>query len=228
MARTISASVGRLGSNRYDDVVTVQELLNQVPPEDGGPQPKLEVDGLCGPKTTRAIQLFQRHHFGWSGTDGRVDPEHQTLARLNEYDKPQAPPGTTRELRIRKVGAKGAGFHSHRDWFFQVVHATGPPHTSVYFLGPRGANAGLRTPTIFRGTWRHLTTTTPYAAGGLACPADYFTECRLTAFLSKLRLRLPSGTVVVYFDDHLKPGPSVLGPPLFYGVQRGGPFQLVQ
>ena len=46
MARKISASVGRMGGiNRYEDVVTVQELLNHVPSNDGGPIPLLKVDG---------------------------------------------------------------------------------------------------------------------------------------------------------------------------------------
>ena len=59
MAQTISASVGRGGFNREEDTRTVQKLLNRVPPSSGGPVPLLEVDGLCGPKTTNAIQTFQ-------------------------------------------------------------------------------------------------------------------------------------------------------------------------
>jgi hypothetical protein len=74
------------GVNRPPDVTTVQELLNNVPTGSGGPVPPLAVDGLCGPKTIGAIQRFQRHHFGWPGTDGRVDPGGPTLHKLNEYD----------------------------------------------------------------------------------------------------------------------------------------------
>ena len=54
--KTISASVGRYATNAKPDVTTVQELLNGVFPENGGPEPLLDVDGLCGPKTTGAIQ----------------------------------------------------------------------------------------------------------------------------------------------------------------------------
>jgi hypothetical protein len=85
------------GKNHPDDVVTVQQLLNQVPPHQGGLPKPLDVDGLCGPKTIDAIQKFQLHHFGWKGADGRVDPGGPTLAKLNEFDglKPTPPPITT-------------------------------------------------------------------------------------------------------------------------------------
>lgn len=92
MAKTISASVGLNGVNRANDVTTVQQLLNNVPKDKGGPQPLLVLDGICGPKTRGAIQAFQLHHFGWSGADGRVDPGHQTLAKLNEFDTPTPKP----------------------------------------------------------------------------------------------------------------------------------------
>jgi hypothetical protein len=42
------------------------------------------VDGRCGQKTMKAIQTFQLKHFGWKGADGRVDPDKQTIAKLNE------------------------------------------------------------------------------------------------------------------------------------------------
>jgi len=94
MARQISASVGRMGGkNRRPDVLTVQDLLNRVPPHQGGPVPPLVVDGLCGSKTIKAIQKFQLHHFGWRGADGRVDPNGQTHTKLNEYDRKQPTPG---------------------------------------------------------------------------------------------------------------------------------------
>jgi Putative peptidoglycan binding domain len=87
MARSILSSVGRMGGkNRPDDVITVQQLLDQVRVAQGGPAVPLDVDGLCGPKTIDAIQKFQLHHFGWKGADGRVDPNGPTLAKLNEFD----------------------------------------------------------------------------------------------------------------------------------------------
>lgn len=104
MARTISASVGRMGGRSLPaDTVTVQQLLNQVAAGQGNPVPLLEVDGLCGPKTIDAIQRFQLQHFGWSGADGRVDPAGQTLARLNTFDGqgPRRPDPVTVETKMR-------------------------------------------------------------------------------------------------------------------------------
>lgn len=94
----ISSSVGAKGGrNRPADVITVQRLLNSVPFAQGGPVPKLQVDGLCGIRTITAIQKFQTHHFGWQGRDGRVDPDGQTLRRLNglaDFTPFQLPPLT--------------------------------------------------------------------------------------------------------------------------------------
>lgn len=89
MPRSISAPVGINSPNYSSDVKTIQELINKVPPNEGGltPDKKLVVDGACGPKTRDAIQKFQLKHFGWSGADGKVEPNRQTLAKLNTFDK---------------------------------------------------------------------------------------------------------------------------------------------
>ena len=92
MPKTILASVGLHGKNLDPDVRTIQELLNKVPSDQGGPKVPLEVDGKCGPLTRGAIQNFQLRQFGWSGADGKVDPGMQTLAKLNEFDPDPLPP----------------------------------------------------------------------------------------------------------------------------------------
>jgi hypothetical protein len=96
MARTISASVGVNAANRKPDVATVQDLLNRVPPLQGGPQVKLKIDGLCWQKTQTAIRNFQSKNIGHKWPDGRVDPGGSTLTRLNAFDEPspgaQPPP----------------------------------------------------------------------------------------------------------------------------------------
>lgn len=85
MAETITASVGTAPApNRFEDVETVQSMLNQVPPNRGGPSPLLDADGICGPLTIGAIRKFQQHHFGWQ--DGRVDANNVTITKLNEFD----------------------------------------------------------------------------------------------------------------------------------------------
>lgn len=92
MPKTISASVGIHGKNLSVDTETVQKLLNNVPVVLGGPNPKLDPDGKCGPKTCNAIQVFQVKQFGWSGADGRVDPDGPTLLVLNLYTPDPAVP----------------------------------------------------------------------------------------------------------------------------------------
>ena len=77
----ISASVGRGGANRADDVRTIQSALNSQDPIDGGPDIKLVVDGLVGPLTIAAIEKYQRRQLGWA--DGRVDTDGPTIHALN-------------------------------------------------------------------------------------------------------------------------------------------------
>jgi hypothetical protein len=86
LRRSISASVGRHGANKVDDVDEIQEMLNMVPEPQGGPRKLLKVDGVVGPKTIAAIQKFQLFRFGWSGADGRVDPEQQTMRWLRSHE----------------------------------------------------------------------------------------------------------------------------------------------
>src|SRR5262249_34920818 len=89
MAETIHAAVGTAPApNNFQDVETIQSLLNQVPADKGGPQPLLDLDGMTGPLTIGAIRKFQRFHFGWE--DGRVDPNQKTLGKLNELDNDPA------------------------------------------------------------------------------------------------------------------------------------------
>jgi hypothetical protein len=77
---TISASVGLGGRNIPDDVKTIQAALNRVSADQGGPDPKLDVDGIVGPLTRAAIAAFQKQQFGWS--DGRVDTDNVTIQKL--------------------------------------------------------------------------------------------------------------------------------------------------
>ncbi|MBM4005124.1 MAG: peptidoglycan-binding protein [Planctomycetes bacterium] len=77
---TITSSVGRVGTNMSQDVSTVQSLLNR---HRNPPLTKLDVDGRIGPKTTDAIEEFQRRVVKLSNPDGRVDPNGKTLTALN-------------------------------------------------------------------------------------------------------------------------------------------------
>lgn len=85
--KTITASVGQGGMNIPSDVATVQQLLNCVPALEGGPVPKLEVDGICSGITILAINRFQRVHGG--RTKNRVDTVAcggTTINDLKKYD----------------------------------------------------------------------------------------------------------------------------------------------
>jgi peptidoglycan hydrolase-like protein with peptidoglycan-binding domain len=87
MPLDISAPVGTSTStmravNNAADVKIVQGLLNAVPIDMGGPNPKLAVDGLVGPKTMAAITTFQQQQLGFN--DGLVEPGKNTVRRLNE------------------------------------------------------------------------------------------------------------------------------------------------
>lgn len=74
----INSSVGRGGINRAEDVRLVQHLLNNTIGTTGGIL--LVVDGIAGPKTAAAIELYQRRNG--LATDGRVDPTGRTLKSL--------------------------------------------------------------------------------------------------------------------------------------------------
>ncbi len=89
----ISGSVGRQGKNSSVDVKTIQGALNRVPINQGRPNPLLVVDGYNGSKTEQAIYVFQKHHFGAGRADARVDPEHRTIAKLNELQPQTNGPG---------------------------------------------------------------------------------------------------------------------------------------
>jgi hypothetical protein len=72
--------IGGSEGNVLSDVIVVQDALNRVTPQQGGPSPKLVVDGECGPLTIAAIKKFQIKQFGWS--DARIDPNKKTIKRL--------------------------------------------------------------------------------------------------------------------------------------------------
>lgn len=81
----INNSVGVGGRNEMLDTRRIQSALNNVPYEEGGPSPLLDVDGLVGQLTNRAIYRFQQTQFGAAKADGRVDPNQYTIERLRDF-----------------------------------------------------------------------------------------------------------------------------------------------
>ena len=80
----ITASVGKNGINKIEDVYPVQILLNKfIIPGCLKPTGILQQDGDVGNKTIAAIKDFQRRIVGFSNPDGRVDPGGKTIKALN-------------------------------------------------------------------------------------------------------------------------------------------------
>jgi hypothetical protein len=71
----ISASVGRDGVNKSEDVARVQALLDARGFDPGA------ADGLIGPRTLGALADFQKRFL--TVADGRVDPNGRTWRELN-------------------------------------------------------------------------------------------------------------------------------------------------
>ena len=89
----ISGSVGAGGANFQQDVRTVQTLLNRHASNVPGLNP-LVVDGLIGPKTIGAIQVFQRVVVKLNNVDGRVDVGKSTWQKLTQVSGAPVAPGT--------------------------------------------------------------------------------------------------------------------------------------
>ncbi len=79
----IGASVGRGGANRFDDVRTIQILLNlniyQL-----GSIPPLAENGRCDTATMSLIERFQRMVRNSNHPDARTDPAGATLTALRD------------------------------------------------------------------------------------------------------------------------------------------------
>lgn len=104
MDRKITASVGIGGANKSADVKIIQEMLNKAHLNWGGPNPKLVVDGICGPKTKGAIMVFQQAQLGTIFfPDGRVDANGRTLARLNHIWGSSETPGGERRVSVEPL-----------------------------------------------------------------------------------------------------------------------------
>jgi hypothetical protein len=106
---SISASVGRGGTNREDDVRAIQQLLNDHLPSSLAP---LDVDGKCGPATIGAIEEIQRRLLNMDPPDGRIDPGGATLRVLNG-GTPAPPHPVTVQIPDDVIGGAQA---AHEKW----------------------------------------------------------------------------------------------------------------
>ncbi|MCA9137547.1 MAG: hypothetical protein KDB00_12335 [Planctomycetales bacterium] len=246
MAKMISQSVGTGGYNKYEDVLTVQELINDVPADEGRPVKPLKEDGLCGPKTKDAIGRFQLKHFGWSGADSRVDPGGQTINKLNELAKPKTkplpkplpkvtlpkPPQPSKRPSTRygiiQAGEKDETIVDGSDFFFVVIDFKQPNVPQVYWLGPPGGYKTLRR--RVKVNLRNIKGMLDLAPPGLAitalsCKGIYMTRSSGGKIKNELWMKLNPRTKVVPMQRVYIPVDSASGQ---FAFARDGQFQLVE
>ncbi len=241
MPKSIAASVGRLGKNLGLDTLTVQQLLNGVSESQGGPAPKLDEDSKCGKLTIGAIQKFQLHHFGWSGADGRVDPDGPTLAKLNELNPdPSTPPppplppnpeplSTDFFIWLRFQGTFFTEPLSSDQFVFTVIDVTNNRNAAYVFTFGKRGDIPPFPPTGSGGHAQRITARQPTTVSGFGGPAMYATRVaqgtgnaanRLSSTFSLFpeAWRVGSGIsgVNANFDAHLfKPNPNDFGTTMF-------------
>lgn len=116
----LSASVGKGGANSRDDVRTIQLLLQMNSPQ---ASPAVVADGVCGPGTIAAIELYQHGILGGSDPAGLVTAEASA--------EPQR--GST--LRALRQGM-AAGLSAPR---LQAIYIHAPASTIVRFFAPLAA-----------------------------------------------------------------------------------------
>lgn len=216
MARTISQSVGRLGGkNLYADVITIQQMLNQVPATQGGPAKPLGVDGSCGTNTINAIQVFQIKHFGWSGADGRVDPAGQTMAKLNTFDKtvvvpptpPVAPPKpvlpTSSNFFMFHMSGKTTTNASAFDRFFLAIDMANN-RLAVYYLKMKDATPGMvPAGNNWSGCGGKFVTKKPRRVDDLGVDTAWFSSQTNGVRQSKIVLFYAEGGLTIPWQHHL-------------------------
>lgn len=171
--RTISAPVGAgvKALNRCDDVRTIQEMLNEISPENGGAKTKLKVDGKCGDKTKGAIQQFQLRHFGWKLADGRVDPGRPTWIRMNECSGGPATWAKNTLFRIRRQQPDSMVSRQGIADVFEIQDQQHHRRAMYLFASSRDVVLPPATQVHVQGSWGQLTSTRPLAIFELDGPA---------------------------------------------------------
>jgi len=215
MALVLIRSVGIRGDNLHPDVLKVQETINRVPENEGGSALPLKLDGLCGPKTKKAIQKFQLHHFGWRGADGLIEVGKQTHQKLNTYAEPKPTPTPKPPVPPRPKEPKAMRFVILRedkrdsfggkdsDYFFEI-RSVPFNFASVYYL-TRTRNVIPRPiPLKFHGPCAIFNTRVPLDTRDFKCFAVYLSEEHQDRHIeSQFILKLTSGTISIPMRCHL-------------------------
>ncbi len=232
MSFILSGSVGIRGVNHSWDVMFVQLALNKVPVEEGGPAKALTMDGLCGPNTKRAIQLFQLHHFGWTGADGLVEVEKRTHQKLKEFWEPPQKkktvppplPPVPKEPKTKKfvimTTHKRASFGAKESDFFFEIRSVPHNFGARYWLGPHLALMPGVIPQKFNGHFSIFHTTKPMLTREFICQAVYMSRESEDGLESKFTLFIEPKAVVIPMRTHLI-GPDGLVSPALPGSGGG-------
>lgn len=144
----ISKPVGQglLARNLPDDVKAIQSALNEVTVKGvtGGPMPFLKIDGLMGPKTQTAINNFQRIQL--KIFDGVIEPNKNTLKRLNEI----VAPVSEEDLRRKVALALPIALQSIRAAIanLSAVISSGPAQTGPAAIAADRLNRHFRLDTL--------------------------------------------------------------------------------
>lgn len=105
----IDFAVGPGGTNRVEDVATVQELLNLAAAPGIGP---VTVDGAIGPTTIATIKAFQSRVMRLREANGRVMPNDQTWTALLRAADPAIQRLTQLPVCKPALGLSDANFKS--------------------------------------------------------------------------------------------------------------------
>lgn len=137
--------MGLRGVNRPDDVLIVQELLNRVPHNLGGPLEKLKVDGYCGRITNSAIEKLQAKQSGWNTVTSIIRPFDRSMQLLLTYDfsdviddtprpvsQPEPVPKVVGSSFLITVAAKPGKILERENYYFIIALGTSK---ALYFFG---------------------------------------------------------------------------------------------
>jgi peptidoglycan hydrolase-like protein with peptidoglycan-binding domain len=158
---SISASVGKGGVNRSDDVTTVQTLLIGRGFGTFG-----EADGVCGARTQAAIVAYQSGFL--RKPDGRIDPggtswQHLAGTYTNVTTPPPAAGGSlTRQVPRPAPGTINKGLVAVNNAY--MVQSFGAPRSDGVY--PRECNAPPTNPRL-RGSNMPRDTVGPFTVTGL-------------------------------------------------------------
>ncbi|HEY1341756.1 MAG TPA: hypothetical protein VGF59_29795, partial [Bryobacteraceae bacterium] len=76
----LEQAVGKGAAIEGPDVLRLQEAINRIPRQYGGPARRLPESGRAGKATIRAIEALQERYF--ASADGRVEPMSKLHARI--------------------------------------------------------------------------------------------------------------------------------------------------